>query len=82
MPLNPKHLLFTWVFHPHSSPPPRHNGRHNPRVETIGVGHKNLCTKQGVRWPIPLQRGGFLTPLLLLLLPLHLLPLSTGEFVV
>ena len=25
MPLNPKHLLFPWVFHPHSPPVPRRN---------------------------------------------------------
>ena len=48
MPLNPKHLLFPWVFHSHSPRPP-HNRSYNPRVDTIGVAHKNLCTKQGVR---------------------------------
>ena len=46
MPLNPKHLLFPWVFHPDSPPPaPPHNRGHNPRVDTIGVGHIHLLTK-------------------------------------
>ena len=51
MPLNPKHLLLTWVFHAHSPPrpPPPHNRGYNPRVETIGVGHIHLFTKHGVR---------------------------------
>ena len=49
MPLNPKHLLFPWVFHPHSPPRPCHNRGYDPRVDTIGVGHIHLLTKQGVR---------------------------------
>ena len=52
MPLDPKHLLFPSVFQPHSPPPP--NKGHRPRLDTSGVGHKNLCAKQGVKWPIPL----------------------------
>ena len=82
-PLNTNHLLFPLVFHP--NPPANNNGGRNPWVDTIGVGHKNLCTKQGIRCGIPLQSGGFLTPLLqllLLLLPLHLRSLSTGNCVV
>ena len=82
MPLNPKHLLFPWVLNLNS--PSLHNGGHNPQFDTIGVGHKNLCTKQGVTWLMPLQRRGFLTQLalMLLLLPLlHLLPVSVGECV-
>ena len=78
-PLNPKHLLLPWVIHP---PPPRNRG-YNPRVDTIGVGRKNLFTKQGFTGLIPLQRGGFLAPFLLLrLLPLHLLPMFTEECLV
>ena len=57
MPLNPKYLLFPEVFQSQSRPP--HNRGNNPRVDTFGVGHKNLCTQQGVRRLIPLQRGGF-----------------------
>ena len=49
MPLNPKHLLFPWVFHSHSPPLPRRNRGYNPRVDTIGVGHIHLFTKQGVK---------------------------------
>ena len=78
MPLKPKHPLFPCVFLPHYA-------RRNPRKDTIGTWHKNLCTDQGVKWLIPLERGGFLTPLVLLLLllpPLHLLPLSGGEWAV
>ena len=79
MPLNPKHLPFPWVFHPHTPPRPPPKPRLQPRVDTIGVGHIHLFTKQVVRRLIPLQRGGFLAPLLLLrLLPLLPLPMSTG----
>ena len=49
MPLNPKHLLFPWVFHPHSAPLPRRNRGYDPRVDTTGVGHIHLFSKQGVR---------------------------------
>ena len=45
MSLNPKHLLFPGLFHPHS--PPQNNGGHNTQVDTIAVGHQSLCTKQG-----------------------------------
>ena len=57
------------------------NKGHKPRVDTIGEGHKCLCTKQVVRCNIPLQSAGFLTPLFLLPLlpPLYLLPLSQGS---
>ena len=48
MPLNPKHVLFPWVFHPHSPPRTPHNRGYKPWVETIGVGHIHPFTKQGV----------------------------------
>ena len=81
MALNPKHLFFPQVFYPH--PHPLQNRVHNPWVDTICEGHKNVCTKPGVRWLILLQSGGFLVPLfMLLLLVLLFLPLSMGDPVV
>ena len=49
MPLNLKHLLFPWVFHPHSPPRPPDNRGYNLRVDTIGLGHIHVFTKQGVK---------------------------------